>query len=140
MRPIKEIVVHCTATPEGRNHTVADVDRWHKERGFSEIGYHYLVDLKGAELAGRHISKTGAHVQGHNTGTIGIAYVGGIDKNTFKPKDTRTPAQKAALVRLIQRLLKTYPTITRISGHHDYDKGKACPSFPAAKEYAALLN
>jgi N-acetyl-anhydromuramyl-L-alanine amidase AmpD len=139
MRAIREIVVHCTATPEGRNHDVADIDKWHKQRGFSGIGYHYVVDLKGEIQVGRPVEQVGAHVAGHNTGTIGIVYVGGLDKNTLKAKDTRTPAQKAALVKLIKDLLGRFPAIKRISGHSDY-AAKACPCFPASKEYAHLVN
>jgi N-acetyl-anhydromuramyl-L-alanine amidase AmpD len=137
MRKITEIIIHCSATPEGRNHSVPDIDRWHRERGFSGIGYHYLIDLKGDIQTGRPVDQVGAHVAGHNTGTIGIVYVGGLDKNTLKAKDTRTPAQKAALVKLIKELLGRFP-IKKISGHSDY-AAKACPCFNARAEYAPLL-
>ena len=88
-RKIKEIIIHCTATKEGRNYSVEDVDLWHRERGFDCIGYHYLVDLNGLILTGRDIGRVGAHCKGHNANSIGICYVGGLDKNG-KSKDTRT--------------------------------------------------
>ena len=109
MRNITEIIVHCSATPEGREHTVADIDSWHRKRGWSGIGYHYVVHLDGKVSKGRPIWKRGAHVAGRNTGTIGIVYIGGMDKNMKKPKDTRTPAQKRALVDLMSQLMLDYP-------------------------------
>lgn len=139
MRNITEIIVHCSATPEGREHTVADIDSWHRKRGWSGIGYHYVVHLDGKVSKGRPIWKRGAHVAGRNTGTIGIVYIGGMDKNMKKPKDTRTPAQKRALVDLMSQLMLDYPKITKISGHNQYSN-KACPSFNAGKEYMALTD
>lgn len=137
MRELREIIVHCSATPEGRHFTVSDIDKWHKARGWSGIGYHYVVCLDGTVHEGRPISKIGAHVAGRNKGTIGVCYIGGVAKDGKTPKDTRTPAQKDALVGLLKRLLSEHPSVNLISGHHDY-AAKACPSFPARKEYASL--
>jgi N-acetylmuramoyl-L-alanine amidase len=81
MRRLTEIIVHCTATREGKNYTVEDIRRWHKERGFSDIGYHFVIYLDGSVHEGRPIEKVGAHCSGHNATTIGIAYVGGLDKD-----------------------------------------------------------
>jgi len=75
MRKIDKIIVHCTATPEGRHTTVEDVRRWHLDRGWSDIGYHFLIYLDGSLHEGRPIKKTGAHCKGHNEGSIGIAYL-----------------------------------------------------------------
>ena len=136
MRIINEIVVHCTATPEGRAVSVAEIRRWHKERGWSDIGYHFVVHLDGKVDIGRPVSQVGAHVAGRNANTIGVTYIGGVDK-AGKPKDTRTTLQKAALLQLLKRLIGQYPDIKLISGHRDY-ANKACPSFDARKEYAAL--
>jgi len=105
MRDIDKIIVHCTATPEGRHTTVEDVRRWHLDRGWSDIGYHFLIYLDGSLHEGRPIEKTGAHCKGHNKGSIGIAYVGGIDRVDFKPKDTRTEEQKEALVYILEYLI-----------------------------------
>ena len=132
MRKINELIWHCTATPEGREVSASDIDRWHRERGWNGIGYHKVVHLDGSVSEGRPISKIGAHVKGHNTGTIGYVYVGGVDRN-LNPKDTRTQAQKATMIRLSQEALRDYG-IRKISGHRDY-AAKACPSFDATSEY-----
>lgn len=138
MRPINEIINHCTATREGVAFGVETVRKWHVEdRGWSDIGYHYLIGLEGEIWDGRPVERTGAHVKGHNTGTIGVAYVGGLDSNG-NPKDTRTSAQKAALTKLHRMLLKQFPSINKISGHRDY-AAKACPCYEAA-EYKYLLD
>lgn len=137
-RTIKYLVLHCTATPEGRNHTAADIDRWHKQRGFNEIGYNYVIQLNGTIELGRDVDKIPAHVENFNKESIGIVYVGGIDKNTLKPKDTRTPEQKKALVELLKELRKLYP-MANILGHRDFaGVNKACPCFDAIKEYATV--
>jgi len=138
MRDITHIVVHCTATPEGRPHTVKEVTKWHQARGWRTIGYHWLVRLDGTIEPGRAESQVGAHVEGQNAHSIGVVYVGGIDKDTFKPKDTRTPEQKAALLNLLKDLKSRYPK-ARILGHRDFPSvAKACPSFGAEVEYANL--
>jgi N-acetylmuramoyl-L-alanine amidase len=127
MRQINRIIIHCTATPEGRDHTAKEIDRWHKAQGWSGIGYHYVIRLDGTVESGRPIDKVGAHVKGHNADSIGVVYVGGCDK-AMKPKDTRTPAQKEALRELVAKLKGSYLTAT-VHGHNEFDKGKACPSF-----------
>jgi N-acetylmuramoyl-L-alanine amidase len=134
-RIIKEIIVHCTATQEGRDFTVADIDKWHKARGFSGIGYHYVIYRDGSIHDGRNVDMIGAHCTNYNAHSIGIVYVGGLAKDGKTPKDTRTLAQKAALLNLLAELRTLYPT-AMIAGHRDYDKqGKACPCFDAKKEY-----
>jgi N-acetylmuramoyl-L-alanine amidase len=138
MRHINEVIVHCAATPEGKDFTVADIDRWHKKRGWSGIGYHYVVYRDGSVHKGRPVSKIGAHVRGRNRNTIGVCYIGGVAKNGRTAKDTRTSAQKAALVKLLLGLKDEFPTIKKISGHNQY-AAKACPSFNANSEYKALL-
>ena len=135
MRKITEIIVHCTATPEGRWHTVADVDRWHRQRGFFGIGYHFLVLLDGTIATGRPLWRVGAHCTGHNTHSVGICYVGGLDAQG-KPKDTRTPEQRKAMQQLIQ-LLKSVFVGATVYGHHDF-AAKACPCFDARKEYEGM--
>lgn len=133
-RRIKEIIVHCTATPEGRDVTVDEVRRWHRQRGFSDIGYHYLVYRDGTVHAGRDVDIAGAHCVGHNSMSIGVCYVGGMNRNNTKPEDTRTPAQRASLVRLLRALRELYPD-AKIYGHRDF-AAKACPSFDARTEYS----
>lgn len=129
MRPVNLLVWHCTATPEGKDYSVADVRAWHKARGFSDIGYHYLVHLDGRVETGRPLAQVGAHVQGYNTGSIGCSYVGGVDAdNVNKAEDTRTDKQKSAMLALTRKLVKDFPGITRIAGHNEF-AAKACPSF-----------
>lgn len=135
-RNIREIIVHCTATPDGRGYTVEDITRWHIERGFATIGYHYVVYRDGSIHEGRDIDIAGAHCTGHNTCSIGVCYVGGMDKTNRYPCDTRTDAQKASLVKLLTDLRKFYPH-AQIHGHRDF-AAKACPSFDATREYSSL--
>ena len=131
-RKIKEIIVHCSATREGRNYTVENIRNWHKQRGFSDIGYHYVIYLDGSVHEGRDVNLVGAHCTNHNTYSIGVCYIGGC-KFDLSPKDTRTPEQKESLLNLLKELKKKYPSAT-ISGHRDW-ANKACPSFDATKEY-----
>lgn len=132
MRDIDKIIVHCSATPEGRDISANTIDQWHKERGWSGIGYHYVVKIDGTIEYGRDITKTGAHVKGHNTGSIGICYIGGCDLH-MNPKDTRTAEQKESLLLLIKTLKKLHCNAT-IHGHNEFSS-KACPSFDAKNEY-----
>lgn len=135
MRDIKEIIVHCSATPEDRNYTVEEIDRWHKNRGWSGIGYHYVIYLDGSIHKGRDIEKVGAHCTNHNKNSIGVCYIGGCDKD-MNPKDTRTQEQRDALIEILTRLKKRYPD-AKIYGHRDF-ANKACPSFDATTEYAEI--
>ena len=137
-RTINEIIVHCTATPEGKDYTIKDITKWHKERGFSDIGYHYVVYRDGSVHEGRNVDISGAHCTNHNSHSIGVCYVGGCDNNLKnpQPKDTRTEAQKVALLKLLTELKALYPN-AKIHGHRDFSN-KACPSFDATKEYKNL--
>lgn len=138
MRPITEIIVHCTGTVPSNSTTVESVRKYHIEHnGWKDIGYHYLIYLDGSIHQGRPIDQVGAHCKNHNTGTIGICYVGGLLKNG-KTFDTRTDAQKTSLRELITALKICFPTITKVSGHRDYSI-KPCPCFDAAKEYSEQL-
>lgn len=126
-RPIKELIWHCAATMEGKDFTVEDIRSWHKQRGWSDIGYHYVVYRDGRIMLGRPIGQIGSHVEGHNTGTIGACYVGGLSADGTKPKDTRTPEQRASMLWLTEQLVKKFP-IKAVTGHNQY-ASKACPSF-----------
>lgn len=132
MRQIEKILIHCTASPEGRHVTVEQVTAWHKARGFRTIGYHYLIYLDGTIHKGRPEGEQGAHCTGQNARSIGVCYVGGIDAYTLKPKDTRTSAQRKALRQLIAELKKRYPKAT-VHGHYEF-AAKACPCFDVGKE------
>lgn len=133
MRQIKEIIIHCSATKEGIDFRARDIDRWHKEKGWSGIGYHFVIRLDGEVENGRPIEKVGAHCKGHNANSIGICYIGGLNKDG-KPADTRTVLQKASLFNLIGQLRDTYGNIP-VHSHNYYDNNKACPSFDADEEY-----
>ena len=135
-RRINEIIVHCTATPEGRDYTVADIRQMHKAQGWVDIGYHYLIYRDGSIHEGRNVDLIGAHCQGHNAQSIGVCYVGGVARDGKTPKDTRTQAQKDALIHLLMQLVCLSPDAT-IRGHRDF-AANACPSFDATKEYKNL--
>ena len=133
MRKVDLVVVHCLATPEGRDVHINEVRRWHvEERGWSDVGYHWLVTLDGSIEKGRDESISGAHAKGYNSKSIGVAYVGGVDVD-MEPKDTRTDAQKMALHCLIEDIRGRYPK-AEVIGHRDVSS-KDCPSFDAKEEF-----
>ena len=154
---IDAIVVHCSATRAGQDVKASDIDKWHKERGFKCIGYHFVVDLDGTIEAGRPLTMSGAHCNTsglsgrvYNSHSIGVCYVGGLDKDG-NAADTRTPAQKVALHNLIYSLIMQYP-IKEVIGHRDAspDKNgdgqisqnewiKACPCYDVESEYPLAL-
>jgi N-acetylmuramoyl-L-alanine amidase len=133
----KKIYVHCTATREGVPYSVADIDRWHRDRGWCCIGYHRVVLLDGSDVPGRDpdgdgdvVEHVGAHVYGHNKDSLAVVYVGGVAADGRTPKDTRTPAQKAALLRRVRAWMATFDIpIQKVLGHYETDPNKACPSF-----------
>lgn len=136
MRTIDKIILHCAATKEGHDIKTETIRSWHtKGRGWSDIGYHFVIELDGSIRNGRPVERIGAHVKGHNATSIGVCYVGGIDADK-KPKDTRTEAQRKSMDELIQSLLDVYPGST-IHGHNEFS-AKACPSFDVQKEYGHL--
>lgn len=132
MRTIKKIIIHCSATPEGKNFTAADIDQWHRRRGFRKIGYHYVILLDGTIQSGRPLSEAGAHCLNHNKDSIGICYIGGLTADGKKPKDTRTIRQKEAMRTLIAGLRAKYPAAT-LHGHNEF-AAKACPCFKVPDE------
>lgn len=131
MRQIKEIIIHCSATLEGKDYTIADIDHWHKAKGWKGVGYHFIIYRDGSVVTGRSIESVGAHCLGHNTHSIGICYIGGLSKDGT-PKDTRTPKQKMSLRELVRKLKVTYPDAT-IHGHYEF-AFKSCPCFRVPEE------
>ena len=136
MRHINEIIVHCSATrPEWmEGHSVQsqaeEIDRWHRGRGWKQIGYHYVIGRQGDLAEGRPIENVGAHTKGHNTASIGICLIGGHGGGSSDSfSDNFTPAQDRALRRLIAQLRAEYPSIKKVSGHNDYTNLKTCPTF-----------
>ena len=165
-RYIDEIILHCSATKEGVDFTSDSINAAHKARKFSTyvdpntgelkyIGYHFYIHLDGTIEACRPVKVRGCHAVNHNAHSIGICYAGGLDKadtNGTKIKDTRTPAQKASIIKLCKQLIVEYPTIKRIIGHRDtspdingngviepFEFIKGCPCFDAIPEYKSLL-
>jgi N-acetyl-anhydromuramyl-L-alanine amidase AmpD len=109
---------------------MAEIRRWHtQERGWSDIGYHYLIDRDGTVLEGRPVERAGAHAKGHNKTSIGVSCVGGHGgSQDDKFEDNFTPAQDRALRKLIAQLRMEYPAITTIMGHNEVSP-KMCPCF-----------
>lgn len=133
MRKINEIIVHCSATREGQEISVDTIRQWHIRRGWSDIGYHFVIYLDGSVHEGRPLERIGAHTIGHNSNSIGVCYIGGMNKEYTKAKDTRTAAQKESLKNLLMSYKNKYKDI-KIYGHRDF-ANKACPSFDATSEY-----
>lgn len=151
-RTINKIIVHCSATPEGEDFTIDSIDASHKARNFSYyidpdtgkkryIGYHYIILRNGTIVRCRPENVRGCHVSNHNYDSIGVCYIGGCPPRTDpkwmnKGKDTRTPEQKAALVKILRELKGRYRN-AKIYGHRDF-ANKLCPSFDATTEYKNL--
>lgn len=150
---IDSLVIHCSATRAGQDVRAADIDKMHQERGFACIGYNYVIDLDGTVEVGRPLTRDGAHCNtagtsgvAYNKHSIGICYVGGLDR-FGNPADTRTPAQKLALAELVYRLISEYP-IVEVIGHRDASPDrnhdgkitpnewiKQCPCFDVKSEF-----
>ena len=139
MRQINKLIVHCSATREGHNVPVETIRKWHVEgRGWSDIGYHFYIDLEGNIFKGRDIARMGAHCKGHNRNSIGICYCGGVEADGKTPKDTRNYQQIEALLCVLRTLKAMYPEAI-IHSHNDF-ANKACPSFDATGEYEDINN
>lgn len=136
MRKINKIIIHCSATPEGRNVKAETIKKWHLDRGFSDIGYHYIIHLNGSISYGRSIYTNGAHTKGHNSSSLGVCYIGGCDSK-MDAKDTRTCEQIDSLNDLLKTLKRLHPGAI-IYGHRDFST-KDCPSFDAFNEYKDLI-
>ena len=131
MADIDTVVVHCSATPNGRDDRAEDIHRWHQERGWDGIGYHYVITVNGYIERGRPPYWRGAHVAGHNTGSIGVVLIG---------TDEFSDAQMRTLERLLGELEHDYGPGLEIVGHRDLDPGKTCPGFDAGAFAAKVLN
>ncbi len=138
MRSITLIVIHCSAVKPDQLSSVAQIDSWHRDRGFKfGVGYHYVVRRDGSIETGRPEWMVGAHCLNHNKYSIGVCYEGGLDARG-QPADTRTAAQKATLRQLLTDLHRRYPRAV-IVGHHDLNPQKECPCIKnVAQEYADL--
>ena len=142
--PVTEIILHCADTrPEwmaGQSlaDKVAEIRRWHvQQRGWRDIGYHWIIDRDGAVAPGRPETVIGAHVEGHNRGTLGICLLGGygVSADDLFAKNF-TAAQAAAAKQVIAKI-KGRTAIQKVSGHNDY-AAKACPGFSVGRSGRAL--
>ena len=141
MRTITLIVIHCSAVRPDQTSSKEDIEKWHKDRGFKCIGYHYVIRRDGTIELGRPEWMVGAHChvagQNHNKYSIGVCYEGGLDLRG-QPADTRTAEQKQTMRRLLEELHARYPR-AMIVGHHDLNPYKDCPCIiDVVKEYADL--
>lgn len=138
-RKINKIILHCSATREGQDISVDTIRKWHVDgRGWSDIGYHYIVSIDGQIEEGRPIDRSGAHTKGKNKSSIGCCYIGGVESDGRTPKDTRNAEQLIAIANLLDALMEMYPDAT-LHGHNEFSN-KACPSFDVQKEYDFLIN
>jgi len=138
-RKINKIILHCSATREGQDISVDTIRKWHVDgRGWSDIGYHYIVSIDGQIEEGRPIDRSGAHTKGLNSNSIGCCYIGGVETDGKTPKDTRNAEQLIAIANLLDALMEMYPDAT-LHGHNEFSN-KACPSFDVQKEYDFLIN
>lgn len=148
MRPINLLVVHCSATPAQRDIGIAQLRAMHLQRGFNDVGYHYAIRRDGRVEKGRPDNVVGAHVQGHNTGSLGICLVGGVKADGKTPEANFTAEQYSALEQLLRRLKIEHPR-ARICGHRDLSPDrdgdgvverhewlKDCPCFDVAVWWA----
>lgn len=142
-RETNHFVIHCSATRANQDVDAKTIRAWHRARGWSDIGYHYVIRRDGRIEPGRALGAIGSHVAGRNSDTLGICLVGGLNNLTAAPEDNFTAAQYAALADLCRRLLVTFPRAT-ILGHRDLSPDrdgdgkvephewlKACPCFDA---------
>tara|TARA_R100000773_G_C4204635_1_gene105930 strand:- start:485 stop:898 length:414 start_codon:yes stop_codon:yes gene_type:complete len=136
MRELNRIILHCSATKEGKDYSVETIRDWHvKGRGWSDIGYHWVIRLDGSIEVGRPLEKSGAHTKGHNKDSVGVCYIGGCDADG-KPKDTMNEEQEKAWRMIVLSLRTLYGDLT-IHGHNEF-ANKACPSFIVKEKFADM--
>ena len=138
-KKVKYIVVHCSATTPDPRLGVEDIRKWHKDKGWKDVGYHAVIRTDGTVEYGRPLDTSaepgwqpqqGAQVAGYNAQSVGVCYIGGLSPDPgHKPMDTRTPEQKIALRILLQEWRRQFPN-AEILGHRDFpDVNKECPCF-----------
>lgn len=138
MRKLDKLILHCTATPEGKHFDVDTIRKWHVQgNGWKDIGYHYVIYLDGSVHKGRPMEQAGAHTSGLNANSIGVVYVGGCDSSGKKAKDTLNEDQETAMVNLIESLMDEYGPMT-LHGHNEF-ANKACPSFKVGEKFDWLV-
>lgn len=132
MRRLNKIIIHCSDSKPRMDIGVKTIRSWHvDERGWSDIGYHYVIRKDGQIEIGRPLSRKGSHCRGENWDSIGICWVGG-----YGGVDDRTPDQKRALLMLIEILRSTIENPLKVHGHNEFNSHKTCPNFNVANEYS----
>tara|TARA_R110000803_G_scaffold107207_1_gene175326 strand:+ start:474 stop:911 length:438 start_codon:yes stop_codon:yes gene_type:complete len=140
LRKIDKLIIHCSATPEFKEFDVDDIRNWHVNGNkWSDVGYHFVIKINGTIQIGRPINKIGSHVKGKNRSSIGICYIGGMNRDMTDWIDTRTPEQKVSLIALLKELKEKY-TKAIVYGHNDFTDKKVCPCFDAKQEYEYISN
>lgn len=140
MRKIDKLIIHCSATPEFKEFDVDDIRNWHVNGNkWSDVGYHFVIKIDGTIQIGRPINKIGSHVKGKNRSSIGVCYIGGMNRDMTEWIDTRTQEQKVALIALLKELKEKY-TEAIVYGHNDFTDKKVCPCFDAKQEYEYISN
>ena len=127
-----EIIIHCAATKPSMNVDATVIDRWHRERGWLKIGYHYVISRDGSIEIGRNEDTVGAHAKGYNSTSIGICLVGGMSEDG-EPVSNFTEEQLLMLTRLVDGLKTKYPD-SKVIGHNNVSS-KTCPNFDVGEWY-----
>jgi len=142
MREIKKLILHCSATVEGKDYSVKEIRKWHmrEPRNWSDIGYHYVIrnDENGTIERGRPVERQGAHTLGENSSSVGICYIGGVDKD-IKAKDTMTLCQEESFLKLVESLRLVFGEDLPVYGHNDFTNQKECPSFKVSEKFPKLV-
>ena len=138
MRDIRRVIIHCSATREGQDISAETIRRWHTSspRNWSDIGYHFVIELDGTIKKGRDIDEKGSHTKGENYDSIGVCYIGELERDGKTPKDTMTEMQDISMLELIKSLRLIFGELS-IHGHNEYSS-KACPSFQVQEKYEFL--
>lgn len=131
-RAVHRVFLHCSASDHAHHDNVETLRQWHVvDRGWSDIGYHFLIRFSGELVKCRPLSKTPAAQRGHNTGSIAICLSGGQNgkANAFTTK------QEDTLLRLCTAINKAYAGRVTFHGHNEVSS-KACPVY----DYRSILN
>lgn len=130
-REINRIIVHCAYTPASMDVNAATIDKWHREKGWMGIGYHYVITRDGTVELGRDIERSGAHTKGQNANSIGVCLAGGMNATKNGPEINFTDEQYDALHDLLKALQGKYSDAT-LHGHYEFAP-KSCPNFKVQK-------
>lgn len=138
MRKLEKVILHCSATPAGRDVSTEEIRKWHVEgNSWSDIGYHFVIELSGDLKIGRPLERIGAHVRGQNRGSIGVCYVGGMNRAMSAAEDTMNRGQEATFRNLMVALRASWGELS-LHGHNEFSS-KECPSFDVQEKFCDIL-